>query len=189
MRTFILALVLGGLLAGCAPESRAFREEAPPSRKETTPPESRPEQVKSASRATEDTEPPSLPEGVPGRDISRLPRYPGSVRVEYELERRDGLVFIRTKYLSRDSLEAIRGFYRGVFRSGGWMVGNVEYSGDEWSFLVVHGGREASIALAPRPPNSEIEIQFSKRQPVEKFAPAPVPEDDDDGYDEGELDD
>lgn len=115
--------------------------------------------------------------------------------MEYERGKRNGLIFIHTRCLSRDGLGAIRGFYRGVFQSGGWVVGNVEYDQDRWTFLVIHGEREATIGLEPRPPNSEIDIRFSKRQPVRRPvpvpAPVPVPEHDEDLYesDDGGWDD
>ena len=60
----------------------------------------------------------SLPaEDVLGRDVPDLPRYPSSVRVEYERKEQDRLVFTTVRYLTHAKLDVIRGFYRGVFRS------------------------------------------------------------------------
>ena len=82
----------------------------------------------------------SLPsEDAPGRDVPDLPRYPDSVRVEYERKELDALVVTRARYLSREKLDVVRGFYRGVFRSEDWKVANAEFSDDEWTFLVVKG--------------------------------------------------
>jgi hypothetical protein len=89
------------------------------------------------------------PEDVPGGDISGLPRYPGSVRVEYERGQRDDLKVVRVTYLTRDGLDAIRDFYRGIFRAEKWKMANVEFSEDRWTFLVVHGEREAHVRIEP----------------------------------------
>jgi hypothetical protein len=86
-------------------------------------------------------------EDVPGKDIQDLPRYSGSVRVEYERNEQDRLVIIMVRYLSHARLDVIRGFYRGVFRSKNWSVVNAEYSEGEWTFLVVHAEREATIEI------------------------------------------
>jgi hypothetical protein len=86
-------------------------------------------------------------EDTPGRDLSGLPRYPGSVRVEYSRGQRGGLETIRARYLTRDGLDAVRGYYRGVFRAEGWEVANAEFYDDEWTFLVLHGDREAEIEI------------------------------------------
>jgi hypothetical protein len=98
-----------------------------------------------------DTKPaPSLPaEDVPGKDMPDLPRYPNSVRVEYERKEQHLLIFTRVSYLSHAKLDVIRGFYRGVFRAEEWKVANVEFSEGEWTFLVVHGEREANIKIEP----------------------------------------
>jgi hypothetical protein len=121
---------------------------------------------------------PSLPaEDVPGHDISDLPRYPGSVRVEYERKEQDLLVFTRVKYLSRAKLDVIRGFYRGVFRAEEWKVANVEFSEGEWTFLVVHGEREADIEIQPRGRDvTRVDIELSEPLPERKPAPKEIPQ-------------
>jgi hypothetical protein len=88
-------------------------------------------------------------EDVPGREISGLPRYPGSVRVAYKRGQRDGLKVVRARYLTHDGLDAVRSSYRGVFRGERWKVANVEVSEDRWTFLVVHGEREANLRIEP----------------------------------------
>jgi hypothetical protein len=93
---------------------------------------------------------PSLPtEDVSGEDMPDLPRYPGSVRVEYERNEQDLLIFTRVGYLSHTRVDVIRAFYRGVFRAEGWKVANVEFSEGEWTFLVVHAEREATVEIEP----------------------------------------
>src|SRR3712207_2795689 len=122
-----------------------------------------------------DTKPtPPLPaEDVPGKDIPDLPRYSGSVRVEYERKEQDRLVYTRVRYLSRAGLDVIRGFYRGVFRAQGWQVANVEFSEGEWTFLVVHGEREANVRFEPhgRGIITRIDIVLSEPLPQKQTAP------------------
>ena len=130
----------------------------------------------------------SLPaEDVPGKDVPDLPRYPSSVRVEYERKEQDLLVFTRVMYLSHSNLDVIRGFYRGVFRAEGWKVANVEFSEGEWNFLVVHGEREATIEIEPHGRDvTRIDIVMSeplpKKEPAQKVKPQkreakPAPQD------------
>jgi hypothetical protein len=121
---------------------------------------------------------PSLPaEDVPGKDIPDLPRYPGSVRVEYERKEQDLLIFTRVRYLSHARVDVIRGFYRGVFRAEGWKVANVEFSEGEWTFLVVHGGREANVKIEPHGRNvTRMDIVLSEPLPQKQSAPKKTPQ-------------
>ncbi len=126
-------------------------------------------------------------EDVPGRDVPELPRYPSSVRVEYERKEQDLLVFTRVRYLSHARVDVIRGYYRGVFRAEGWKVANVEFSEGEWNFLVVHGEREATIEIEPHGRDvTRIDIVLSeplaKKEPAQKVKPQkreakPAPQD------------
>ncbi len=109
----------------------------------------------------------TLSAAIPARDargepIPRLPRYPGSVRVDYSEHGRDGLAVVRAAYLAEERPDAVRGFYRGVFRSRGWQVANVEYSGGSWHFLVLHGVREAGVEVLPRDGGSEVRVELSR---------------------------
>ena len=120
----------------------------------------------------------SLPaEDVPGKDVPALHRYPGSVRVEYERKEQDLLVFTRIRYLSHARLDVIRGYYRGVFRAEGWKVVNVEFSEGEWTFLVVHGEREANVIIEPHGQDvTRVDIEFSELLPKKEPAPKQRPQ-------------
>jgi hypothetical protein len=166
-----LILVLVGFLAGWAlnhQRSERFAEVDSPSKtalSEQTAPRT-PEPV--ARIPSED---------VPGREISGLPRYPGSVRVEYERGEREGLKVVRTRYLTRDGLDAVRGFYRGVFRAEQWKVANVEFSEDRWTFLVVHGEGEANVRIEPHGQDvTRVDIEFSEPFPEKEPAPKERPQ-------------
>ena len=160
-----LILILAGFLAGWAlnyQRSERFTEVNSPS--STTPQE---------QRAPQTSEPEArIPsEDVPGREISGLPRYPGSVRVEYERGEREGLKMVRARHLTRDGLDAVRGFYRGIFRAEGWKVANVEFSEDRWTFLVVHGEREANVIIEPHGRGvTRVDIELSEPLPEKEPA-------------------
>jgi hypothetical protein len=115
----------------------------------------------------------SLPaEDAPGRDMPGLPRYPGSVRIEYEHKAQDRLVFTTVRYLSHTKLDVIRAFYRGVFRSKNWSVANAEFSEGEWTFLVVDGEREAEVRIEPHSRGvSRVVIESSEPLPEKEPAP------------------
>jgi hypothetical protein len=116
-------------------------------------------------------------EDVPGRDVPDLPRYPNSVRAEYERKEQDPLVFSRIRYLSRAKLDVIRGFYRGVFRGQGWKVANAEFSEGEWTFLVVDGKREADIEIEPHSRDvTRVDIEVSEPLPEKEPAPKEIPQ-------------
>jgi hypothetical protein len=129
-------LILAGCLVGCASNAHQPGK--------VTKPDSPREQVASRSSEPVDRVP---SEDAPGRDLSGLPRYPGSVRVEYSRGQREGLETIRARYLTRDGLDTVRGFYRGIFLAEEWEVANAEFYDDEWTFLVLHGEREAEIEI------------------------------------------
>lgn len=166
-----LILVLAGFIAG-----RALNDQQP----------GRITEVNSPSRTAlpEHTDPRTLEpavripsEDVPGRDISGLPRYPGSVRVEYESGKHDRLKVVRARYLTRDGLDAVRGFYRGVFRAEEWKVANVEFSQDRWTFLAIHDEREANVLIEPHGRDAtRVDIELTEPLPKKKPAPEEAPQ-------------
>jgi hypothetical protein len=113
---------------------------------------------------TTDTRPSTtLPETeVPGKDFSDLPRYPGSVRVEYQRQASAGLALVDTEYIVPAKLDDVRGFYRDVFRSEEWAVAGSDISEDEWDFFVTKEEREAVIEIESRGELDEIEIEVSE---------------------------
>jgi hypothetical protein len=118
-----------------------------------------------------------LAEDVPGKDVPDLPRYPSSVRVEYERKEQHRLVFTTIRYLTHAKLDVIRGFYRGVFRSKDWTVANAEFSEGEWTFLVVHGDREAQVRIEPHSRDvTRVDIVLSESLPEKKPAPKEIPQ-------------
>jgi hypothetical protein len=159
-----LTLVLAGCLAGCAsgPQRAGGATEADSPRAAPA------ERV--ASRNSElAVRVPS--EDAPGSEIPGLPRYPGSVRIEYERGQRGGLEMVRTRYLTSDGLDAVRGYFRGVFQAEAWEVVNTEFYEDEWTFLAVHGEREADIEIeAHQGGVTAVEIELSEPLPEEIFS-------------------
>ncbi len=165
-------LFLAGLTAGWA---LVQREPEPRVSPETSPP---PTTVAAPLPPAED---------VPGEEIPGLPRYPDSVRVGYERGERDGLAVIRAKYLTTEGLDAVRGFYRGVFQSEEWEEADAAFSEDGWSFYVTNGEREATVRISDLGPSVEVSIELSHPLPEEpatsrtpepepRPAPEPAPE-------------
>jgi hypothetical protein len=116
-------------------------------------------------------------EDVTGKDIPDLPRYPGSVRVEYKRKAQDLLAFTQVRYLSHARVDVIRGFYRGFFRSKNWTMANAEFSEDEWAFLVVHGEREAQVRIEPHTQGiTRVDVVLSEPLPEKKPAPKEIPQ-------------
>ena len=165
-----LILVLTGFLAGWT-----LNHHRPERITEVNSPKQTPQSESSDPRTPE----PAAhipPKDVPGGEISDLPRYPDSVRVEYERGQREGFKLARARYLSRDGLDDVRGFYRDVFRTKGWKVANVEFSEDRWTFLVVHGEREANIIIEPHGRGvTRVDVESSEplpeKEPAQKERP------------------
>jgi hypothetical protein len=166
-----LILVLAGFLAGWA-----LNHQRPERFTETNSPSKTAPSEQTAPRTPEPVA--RIPsEDVPGAEITGLPRYPGSVRVEYERGERAGLKVVRTRYLTRDGLDAVRGFYRGVFRAEEWKVANVEFSEDRWTFLIVRGEGESNIRLEPHGQDvTRVDIEFSEPLPEKEPAPKERPQ-------------
>ncbi len=86
---------------------------------------------------------------------------------------------IRAGYLTRDGLDAVRGYYRGVFRANGWEVANAEFYEDEWTFLVIHGEREADIEIEAHGGDATgMDIELSEpvaKETVSRKEPEPTP--------------
>jgi hypothetical protein len=156
-----LTLVLAGCLAGCA--SGLQRAEGAT---EADSPRAAPAERAAFRNSELAVRVPS--EDAPGSEIPGLPRYPGSVRVEYERGQRGGLEMVRTRHLTSDGLDAVRGYYRGVFRAEAWEVVNAEFYEDEWTFLAVHGEREADIEIeAHQGGITDVNIELSEPLPEE----------------------
>jgi hypothetical protein len=133
----------------------------------------------------------SLPKAdVPGENFSDLPRYPDSVRIEYQRRvSKAGLVVIDADYVASARLDDVRQFYRGVFRSEGWTVAGFDVSEGEWDFFLTKGDREALIDIESRgargklveteievsEPQKETEVQKDSASPQRPKQAAPAP--------------
>jgi hypothetical protein len=111
-------------------------------------------------------------EDVPGADIPGLPRYPDSVRVDYEREEVDDLLETRVVYgATASGLDSVREFYRDTFREEDWSVENAEFSEGTWTFLVTQNEREALVEFETRAGSRgglfDISIELSEPLPDE----------------------
>lgn len=141
-----VALVLAGFLAGwfLAPRSSGDVAETP------------------APPATT-VVPPG--EDVPGAEVPGMPRYPGSVRTQYERQDFGEVVNTDVEYVTTDEPEDVRDFYRGVFEDGGWQEADVGFDRGEISYFVIKGEREVQVEVEEHGGITEIEIEDEEPSP------------------------
>lgn len=99
---------------------------------------------------------------APGADVDGLPRFPGSVRIEYRQSIYDGLMETEVEYVIESTMETVHDHYRRVFDEEGWSVADLEVYQGEWTFFVVSGEREGLVEIEARGPLVEIEIEISE---------------------------
>jgi hypothetical protein len=110
---------------------------------------------------------------VPGEDLVTLPRYPGSVRSDYEVALDDRYRLIVTEYLAAAGVEEVRAFYQGVITAHGWERADIGFSGGEWSYSLVDGDTLALIEIEEAGGLVEIDLQIS--EPLALPTPADAP--------------
>lgn|GEM_PF-1393656 len=162
-RNTIIAVVLALLLfavgfgAGRLVTTRELAAEAPATR------------IIAPSSLSDGAELPAI--DVTGADIEGLPRYPGSVRVEYQNLIVGDFLETEVEYVVAAELGPVHDFYREVFKEEGWIVADIGIYQGEWTFFVVSGEREANVELEARQSLVEIEIELS--EPLEESGVEP----------------
>jgi hypothetical protein len=116
-----------------------------------------------AGRETAATVMPSA--DVPGEDIEGLPRFPGSIRLEFAEERQGQWLVTEAEYLVEADPDEVRGFFRDAFRTNGWEVRSTEFTLGEWVYEVTSGQVSAVVEIEPREPLIEIEIEIQVSAP------------------------
>lgn len=111
------------------------------------------------------------PEDVPGEDIPRMPRYPGSVRVEYRHDDFGPLILTEVEYLTPARMDAVREFYRDVFRKEDWSVADVNFNRGAWMFFVTREEREVFVEIRPEGRLVEVDLEVSEPDPTEPEEP------------------
>jgi hypothetical protein len=101
---------------------------------------------------------------VTGEDLPDLPRYPESVRVDYQRKAIEGgFILTKTTYEAAARVGEVKDFYRGVFQSGDWTVADLDFSAGTWSFVVVEDRRQAYLEIAPQGENMvKVAIRLSE---------------------------
>lgn len=146
---------------------------------------------------------------VAGEDLARLPRYPGSVRTEYEVSVDARYRLTAVEYFADATIDEVRLFYQGVIEEHGWERADIQYSGGEWTYVLVDGSVEALVEIEVTRGHVEIDLQISApvaspagspsgspsptpeptRPPQATPPPAPQPPSDDDDDDDDDGDD
>lgn len=106
-------------------------------------------------------------EDVLGKDIPGMPRYPGSVRIAYASDDFGKLIVTEVEYLTPARLDAVREFYRDVFRAEGWSIADVGFTRGVWTFFVTQGEREVFVELLPTGNLVEVDFELSEPDPNE----------------------
>jgi hypothetical protein len=189
----IIVVMVGGVLLGSVVTAMV-------------PPAATPTPTPAPSVAPSD---PAMPAAdVAGEDLERLPRYPGSVRTEYEVSIDDRYRLTAVEYFADATIDDVRLFYQGVIDEHGWERADIQYSGGEWTYVLVDGRVEALIEIEVTRGHVEIDLQISapiaspSPSPTESPSPTPEPtrppqatpppaaptpsDDDDDGDDDDE---
>lgn len=141
---------------------------------------------------------------VPGEDLARLPRYPGSVRSDFAVSLSDGYRLTATEFLTDAALDDVRSFYQQVTVEYGWQRADIGYTAGEWTYVLVDGRTEALVKIEAAGGLVEIDLQISAPIETPPAEPTPVPvtppqpappasnrpaDDDDDDDDAGDGDD
>jgi hypothetical protein len=156
----IIVVVMGGVLVGGA--VTAIIAPSPT-------PTSTPTPTASPSAA-------SMPgSDVAGDDIARLPRYPGSVRSDHEIDVDDRYRLTAVEYLADATIDEVRLFYQNVIDAHGWEPADIQYEDGEWTYVLVDGRTEALIELEITGGLVEIDLQISAPMRTPSPSPSPTP--------------
>lgn len=151
-----------------------------------------------AAAAVSPSAAPMPPADVDGDDLARLPRYPASVRTEFQVSVDEQFRLTVTEYLAAAELDDVRTFYQNVIADHGWQRADIAFSGGEWTYVLVDGASEALVEIEETGGLIEIDLQLSEPSapaptadpapPTQQPAAPPPPGEDDDG-DDGDDDD
>jgi hypothetical protein len=113
---------------------------------------------------------------VAGEDLLALPRFPGSVRTDYEVALDERYRLIVTEYLAEADIDRVLAFYQGVIATQGWERADIGFVDGEWSYALVDGETLALIEIEEAGGLIEIDLQISEpvAVPTEPAAPAPT---------------
>ena len=111
----------------------------------------------------------------PGRDISGLPRFPGSVRTAYARQATDVVTVTTAAYAVRASRNDVRTFYLQVFTDAGWDVADLGFSLGTWTFVVERPSRQATVEITGRGETVLILLAVSRTLPAPTPEPTPEP--------------
>lgn len=110
---------------------------------------------------------------IGGDDLSRLPRYPASVRTGYEVIRDGSVLLTSVEYLAAAPLDEVRAFYQRVIVEHGWERADIGLTNGEWTYVLIDGSTEALIELEEI--GSLVEIDLQIIEPVARPTAAPTP--------------
>ena len=159
----IIVVMVGGVLLGSVVTAMV-------------PPAATPSPTPAPTVAPSDSAMPAV--DVAGEDLERLPRYPGSVRTEYEISIDDRYRLTAVEYFADATADEVRLFYQGVIDEHGWERADIQYSGGEWTYVLVDGRVEGLIEIEVTRGYVEIDLQVSApiASPSPTESPSSTPE-------------
>lgn len=160
MALLLVAVLVGGVILGSA--MAAF---GPGGATSTASPTPFPSTVPNAELPAADVE---------GEELASLPRYPGSVRTEYEISIDDRYRLTAVEYVADASIEMVRTFYQGAMDEHGWERADITYAAGEWTYVLVDGRTEALVELEEWNGLVEIDLQISEPIPTPSPDPSPT---------------
>ena len=116
----------------------------------------------------------ALPDAdMAGEDVARLPRFPGSVRTEYAVTMEGDYRFVAIEYFTDAPIEQVRVYFQRMIDDHGWERADIQYSGGEWTYVLVDGSTEALVEIEMTRGLVEIDLQVS--EPLSTPTPVPTP--------------
>lgn len=98
----------------------------------------------SDEKDTEDEETPPQSD-VKGSDIEDVPRYPGSVRVEYVRQESDTKTTTYMNYVAEATFDEAFNFYEKALQDNGWDIQKKVESNEEGGFIASKGSKQVVI--------------------------------------------
>ena len=110
------------------------------------------------------------PDGdVPGTDAADLPRFPGSVRIEFTESLQRSSLVTESEYLIDAPLPDVVEHFEAAFRSDAWTVRSAHIVRGEWIYeLVSPAGTDTLVEIEPV--DRYVEVEVEQREAMAEFA-------------------
>jgi hypothetical protein len=83
----------------------------------------------------------------------------------------NNVIWTEVEYVTAAELDTVREFYRDVFRTEGWSVGDVGFSEGTWNFFVIEGECEVYVELESQDEIVEMDFELTEPKPNKELKP------------------